>query len=216
MKRIIHEIHRRSLPVVGFLLGAPGLLAAQSAGLEESSSAGSAVAGAVAGAFSGAVLGAAGSIVPCSQTYAGPYCVRASAAMSGAIAMTSGLVIGSSDRDQINDRLAGSAIGFVIGGGAALALSPFIQRFEPQDALAVGMLGGAIGASPRGAVIGLGAGAAIGFILWRALPDFEAPNALGAALAGLALGGLADWTASAINAESKAESPVFSLTVPVP
>jgi len=168
------------------------------------------------GGYSGAILGAAGAIIPCSQTYEGPYCVRAGAVLSGAVGVVSAVLIGVKDTEQINDRFAGAGIGFFAGGGAALALSTFIQRFEPRDALAVGLVGGAIGASPVGAAIGLGVGSAVGFVLWRTVPGFEMPDALGAALAGLALGGLTDWAISALHAERPAPAQVFSLTVAVP
>jgi hypothetical protein len=178
-------------------------------GIEETGAEGSpaaALAGASLGLLSGAMLGTTGSIVPCTQTYSGPRCVRWSAAIGGTVGLTSGLLVGAADEDDILGRLGSAGIGAAVGVAGALAVRPIIQRFGWKDVATVGLLGASIGASPKGAAIGFGSGALIGVVLWQAAPGFEVPDAFGAALGGLALGAVTDWVVRAIDAQSSGEA----------
>ncbi len=174
-----------------------------------------AVAGGAIGLLSGTILGTAGSVIPCSQTYAGPRCVRVGAAIGGTVGLVSGLLIGSSQNDEIDTRLIGAGVGLGVGFAASFALRPLIQNFGWEDAAAISLLGAAIGASPRGAVLGLGVGTAVGLVLWQAVPSLKLPDAVATALGGLAVGALTDWTASAINARSdQGRTLAFSMQAP--
>lgn len=149
-----------------------------------------ALGGAALGLYSGAVFGTLGSLIPCSQTYAGAKCVRIAVATASAIGMASGIALGAADSDRLADHAAGAGFGALIGLGAGLAVKPFVPRFAWQDVAALALAGGGVGASAKGAVIGLAAGTVIGVALWQIVPSFELPNAFAAALAGLAIGGL--------------------------
>jgi hypothetical protein len=103
-----------------------------------------------------------------------------------------------------------------VGSAVGLGLKPFAQRFGWQDVAAVGLLGGAIGASPKGAGIGLGVGAAVGAVLSLSLSDFTFPDVLGTALAGLTIGSLSGWVVDGIDAHTDSDSALhlaFPLTV---
>jgi hypothetical protein len=71
---------------------------------------------------------------------------------------------------------------------------------------ALGLVGGAVGASGPGAAIGFGAGALTGFVLWKAVPSFEFADAVGLSLVGLAAGGLTGWVVRAADAQSGADT----------
>lgn len=188
----------------------------QALGQETKSSPAVAVAGGALGLYSGAMLGTVGSIVPCSQTYSGARCVRWSAAVSGTIGLAGGLLVGAADQDRIATAGKSAGIGFLVGSAVGLGLKPFAQRFGWQDVAAVGLLGGAIGASPKGAGIGLGVGAAVAAVLSLSLSDFTFPDVLGTALAGLTIGSLSGWVVDGIDAHTDSDSALhlaFPLTV---
>ena len=81
------------------------------------------------------MLGTAGSLIPCSQTYAGPRCVRMGAAIGGAVGLASGLLLGSAHNDEIRGRLKGAGIGLGVGLAASFAVRP------PHPKLRVGRRG---------------------------------------------------------------------------
>jgi hypothetical protein len=81
-------------------------------------------------------------------------------------------------------------------------MKPFLQRFGWDDVAAVGLMGGAIGASPVGAAIGFGAGTLIGVVLWQVVPSIELSDALAFSVGGMALGGLTGWVYRAFDVES--------------
>ena len=85
-----------------------------------------------------------------------------------------------------------------------LCSTPFIERWAPQDALALGLIGGAVGTAPIGAAIGFGAGAATGAVLWQKLPGFGSPRAAALALGGLAVGVLTEWIVRAASTNGSA------------
>ena len=158
-----------------------------------------AVGGAALGLYSGGLLGFVGGLVPCSQTYSGPACIRASAAGGGLIAMASGIAIGAGDIDRLGSIATSTAIGAGVGTAMGLALVPLAQRVGWRDVAAIGLLGGAVGAQPVGSVIGLGAGAVLGGALMLTVPAIRFPDAIGFATAGLAVGALAAWIADAVD-----------------
>jgi len=188
---------RISPAVLGILLilAKPGVLWGQ----EPSGTTGAAIAGAAIGAYSGGMVGAMGSIVPCTQTYWGAKCVRWSAAAGGVIGLVSGAIIGANNSEEIERSAKTAAIGFGIGFAAGAVLKPIAQRVGWQDVTAVGLMGGAVGAAPKGAVIGLGVGTVIGFTLFKTVDGFNMPDLVGAAVGGAAIGALTDWVVTAIN-----------------
>ena len=179
----------RALPLLVLMAIVPSEARAQDAG----GSTGAALGGAALGLYSGAVLGTLGSLIPCSQTYAGAKCVRIVTVAASAIGMAGGIALGAADADRLADHAVGAGLGALFGFGAGLALKPFIPRYTWQDVAAFALAGGGVGASAKGALIGVGAGTAIGIALWQLIPSVELPNALAAALAGMAIGGLSGW-----------------------
>ncbi len=170
--------------------------------------------GGALGLYAGATLASFGSLVPCTQSYPGPKCVGWSAAAGGAIAATGGLLLGGADAERLGDVALGTGIGFVAGGAVGLILRSQAQRFGWADVGTVGLLGGAIGSAPLGSAVGFGAGGVVGIILWLTVDGFESPDALGAAAAGLALGGLTQWLVRGIDSQGTG-TPVLQVTVPL-
>jgi len=180
---------------------------------QENSSAWRGVVGGALGAYSGALLGTIGSVTPCTETYAGPTCVRWSAIAGGAIGLGSGAIIGANSSEDLEKHAIGAGVGFVIGAGAGAVLKPIVQRFSWQDVAAMGLVGGAVGAAPVGSAIGFAAGGLTGFVLWKAVDGVELPNAVAIALGGLAIGGLTEWVVGAADSWSTG-GPSVQLVVP--
>jgi hypothetical protein len=197
------------LTVLMLATAAPGPLPAQA---RADGSPGAAAAGGALGLLSGAVLGVAGSIIPCTQTWDGARCITGHAIGGGALGLLGGALAGAGDRDLVRSAALSAGIGFLAGGAAGLVLKPVAQRFGWPDVFTVGLLGGAIGASPGGAAIGFGGGAVAGLIIWRVLPGRSFPDALAAVLAGTALGGLGGWLLRGMNAQP---GDAISVRVPV-
>lgn len=192
------------------LTWAPAPILAQ----ESDGSTAAAVAGGALGLASGAALGAVGSMIPCSQTRAGPACVRWSAIGGGTVGMTGGILLGAGDSDGLGDAALGAGIGFAVGALGGMLIRTKAERFGWQDVAAVGLFGGAIGSAPRGSAIGLLGGSAVGFLAWAIWDDFKGPDLFGTALAGLAIGGLAEWLVRGLDAESAGEDEL-RFTVPM-
>jgi hypothetical protein len=142
--------------------------------------------------------------------------VRWSAAAGGAIGLASGVLIGTADSDRINRAAATAGIGAVVGVATGLAVSRFAQRFGWADVATVGLLGGAIGAMPRGAAVGIVAGGAAGVVLWQTIPGFHLPDVVGTAVAGIAVGSLVQWVWTAADAHSASgNGPLLLLPVTI-
>ena len=101
-----------------------------------------------------------------------------------------------------DNRLESAALGAALGAGVGLGLKKLVQQYEWPDVAAASLLGFAIGASAEGSGLGLAAGAATGFLLWRLHPSEGPAGVLVWALAGLAVGGLGDWVADAVEGGS--------------
>ena len=151
------------------------------------------------GLMSGGVLTDVGSIVPCGQTRAGVRCVQLAVGFGSGVGLVSGAVAGYADAETVQHAALGAAIGGGIGLVAGLAIGPFVERFRWHDVLTLGLVGGAVGASMPGSAIGLGVGAVTGVALWRLTSTVGGGNAAGAALAGLAVGGLTTWALRAFG-----------------
>ncbi len=163
-------------------------------------STGAAWAGAALGAYSGATLGLLASLEPCNRTLDNTRCARIGAAIGGGVAMVSGALMGAWEADTIDARWNNVGFGALIGSALGLGLRRAIRHYGWQDVGAAAALGAGIGASPHGAGIGFGLGAAVGGVLWLAVPGVGLPEAVGLSLAGLAVGGLAEWVGAAASA----------------
>lgn len=165
------------------------------------------------GLASGATLGAVGSLIPCSQTGPGPTCVRWSAIGGGMIAATGGAMLGAGDSNRLGDAALGAGIGFVAGAIGGMLIKSKAERFGWQDVAAVGLFGGSIGSAPAGSALGFVGGSALGLAAWALFDDFKSPDLFGAALAGLAIGGIAEWLIRGIDAQSG--DPEYQFNIPL-
>lgn len=177
---------------------------------QASGSTASAVVGGAFGAYSGVFLGMVGATIPCSQATRPVRCLHVSAGVAAVTASVSGAVLGSADKDRIWHASRNAGIGAAVGAVAAVGLSQVSQRVGLSDVGALGLLGGAIGAAPRGAAIGLAVGGGLGLTL-MVVTDLGIPDAVGLAAAGVAVGGLAQWILDARAARSDASGPTLTL-----
>jgi hypothetical protein len=127
-------------------------------------------------------------------------------------------VIGSADQEMGQRHLRNAGIGAFIGAGTGLVLQELVRQYGWLDAGAGALIGGAIGAAPKGAGIGAGIGAAVGVSLWALFPRFEPGDAVALTLLGVAVGGLTQWITDAARAGSSPSDPIpiplFSVGVP--
>ncbi len=159
------------------------------------------IGGAILGASSGTILGLLWGTAVCSRTLFGSTCPRVSAALGGAVGGVSGAVLGDRDADVLDDRWRGAGYGVLAGGVVGLGLSWVARQYGWKDVGAFAAVGGAIGAAPAGVGIGFGIGAAVGTIGVLAIPKIKIGDAVALSLAGMAVGGLADWVMGAGDAE---------------
>lgn len=166
------------------------------------------------GLYSGSMLGVLGSLIPCSQTYAGARCVRIATVSAGAVGLASGALLGAADGERVGDHAKTAGYGALIGTAAGLVMKPLIQRFGWQDVATVTALGGAIGTSPKGAGIGLAAGSLIGVILWQLIPEFELPDAFATTFVGLAVGGIGALAIESVDRQT-GDAPMLRFVAPL-
>ena len=94
-------------------------------------------------------------------------------------------------------------------------LKPLAQRVGWEDVFAVGLMGGAIAATPRGSAIGAAVGTGVGVVLWRSVNWFNLPDAVGAGLAGMALGAMTEWLLTAVDVTAGTTDDGPLLVVPL-
>lgn len=181
---------------------------------EDSGSTLAAAGGAALGLYSGSMLGVLGSLIPCSQTYAGARCVRIATVSAGAVGLASGALLGAADGALVGDHAKTAGYGALIGTAAGIALKPLVQRFGWQDVATVTALGGAIGTSPKGAGIGFAAGSLVGLILWQLIPGFELPDAVATAFVGLAVGGIGALAIESVDRQT-GDAPMLRFIAPL-
>jgi hypothetical protein len=173
---------------------------------------GSAVAGGFLGAYSGGLVSNIGSLVWCTETEWGASCVRAMTLAGSIVGGTAGSVFGSRDSEAIKRSAIRSAIGFGIGSAFGIITMKAKSAVGWRDALMLGAVGGAVGARPFGAALGFTGGTLIGWGLSYIVPEFGIPEVAATALAGMAIGVLADWVLSASNAgDDGLATPTISL-----
>jgi hypothetical protein len=207
-----HSLPRQARTLVLVLLLAAGQqsVAAQTAG-----SSGAAVVGAALGGVAGGTFAAVGSIFPCTRTYAGARCVRTSSIMGTVVGIASGMAIGAGSIEDVERMATGAAIGFAIGGGVGLVVKKVILYSTWGDVLASGAIGMAVGTSPQGALIGLGAGAIVGVVAWQLIPRFDLVNATDATLLGMALGGVGSLIYRGIKAQTEGTDQPVTLPITI-
>jgi len=204
--------------LAGALIGtaASRATAQSSSGTDQTGgSSGAAAAGAALGAMSGATFAAIGSVFPCTQTYAGASCVRTSTIIGTVVGLGSGMAMGATNQEIVEDMATGAAIGFVIGGGIGLAMKQVILYSTWGDVMMSGFVGAAVGTSPKGALIGLGAGTLVGLVAWQVSSSFDLVNAAEFSLGGLAVGGIASLVYRAFDSQSSGDDSIMTLPIQI-
>ncbi len=159
------------------------------------------VGGVALGFTSGSVLGTVGGLMPCGYALSPDRCTGIWAVSGAAIGGLAGYRVGRFDPSRIGELGKSAAIGVGAGLVVGAAIAPFVNYYGWRDVIAVGFIGGSIGASPTGAAIGLGVGLATGTVLWLVLDQVTTQDLLQTAMLGLAVGGLSGWAAEGLEAQ---------------
>ena len=197
--------------VAGMVISAP----CSALGQNSEGSTAAALGGAALGAVSGSMLGLLGGLEACNRTFHPTRCSRIATVTGAAIGLTAGAVIGSGGNSSLDDRVENAALGAALGAGVGLGLKTFVRQYDWPDVAAASLLGLSIGAAAEGSGLGLAAGAAAGFLLWRLDPSVGPAGILVWSLAGLAVGGLADWVADAVEGDSGTGPIPLSFSFPL-
>ncbi len=203
----------RSAKALAILAGAMITAPCSALGQNDDGSTGGAIGGAALGAASGSVLALMGGLVGCNRTLRPTRCSRITTAAGAAIGLTAGVAIGWRNDPGLDDRLQSAALGAAVGAAVGLGLKKFIRQYEWSDVAAASVLGLAIGASAKGSGLGFAAGGAVGFLLWHLHPSVGPGGAVAWALAGMAVGGLGDWVADAVQGDSEPSGIPVSFSV---
>jgi len=172
----------------------PGLVALFLVLFSDASAQGRAVLGGVAlGGVSGTVLGLVGTAEVCNRTLSGPACPRVAAAVGAALGSMGGGLLGARDQEALRDRLRGAGYGAAAGAVLGYAVTRMVRPYGWRDAATFVVIGGAVGASAKGAGIGFGAGVALGTLAWWLVPEVKLGDTIALSLTGLAVGGIAGW-----------------------
>jgi hypothetical protein len=90
-----------------------------------------------------------------------------------------------------------------------------VRQYAWNDAVLVAMYGAAVGAAPRGPLVGTGIGAAFGGLAWLTLPHGGLADLVMLTVVGSTLGGLYDWIDEAVDGPG-GSGPVMAATFSVP
>jgi len=170
-------------------------------------------AGGALGAYAGGTLGLAGALAPCNLVLEATRCTRVATGLGALIGAVSGAALAYDDPDALGGRLRGAGIGVLTGAALGSALRLRFRQVDWRDVGAVAAVGAAVGTAPVGAAVGLGIGMALGTVLWLAVPGPGLPEAAALAVAGLAIGGLADWVHAAASGGSDSRVVTAQVTV---
>ncbi len=213
----LHEARSvvRSTVALAIVTGVTMLAPSSAHGQNGGGSTAAAFGGAALGATSGSMLGLLGGLEACNRTLRPSRCSRIATVTGAAIGVAAGAVIGSRNESVLDDRLGNAVLGAALGAGVGLGLKEFVQHYEWPDVAAVPLLGFSIGASAKGSGLGLAAGAATGLLLWSFHPSVGPAGVLLCALAGLAVGGMGDWVADAVEGSSRTSAIPIRFSVPL-
>lgn len=176
-----------------------------------------AVAGSLLGMASGALAANIGTAMPCTRTPYGSRCVAVSSVLGGAVGGVGGVLLGAEDGSRLGGRGRSALVGLGLGTLSGLASRRAFDRFSWPDVGMIGLIGGAVGAQPRGALLGTATGGGVGLLVWAIVPDADVSDAVGFMLAGLAAGVLAGWIEDGVEAgrTDPRDGPIPLLSVQV-
>jgi len=197
------------LVVGGLMLAPPGALSQSGNG-----STGAAIGGAALGAVSGSMLALSGGLVACNRTLYPSRCSRITTVTGAVVGVAAGAFIGWNDRSGLDDRLENAAWGTLVGAAGGVVMKLGLQHYGWPDVAAASAVGLAVGASIEGAAIGLAVGAVTGLLLWQFHPSVGPGGAVAWGFAGMAVGGLADWVAGAVQGGSDINGVPMQFSIP--
>jgi hypothetical protein len=134
--------------------------------------------------------------------------------VGSAVGATAGSILGNADSDALRRSAIRASVGFGIGSLFGFISMQAKSAVGWRDVLMLGAVGGAVGAKPFGAALGFTGGTLVGWAGSYVIPNFGIPEIAGTALAGMAVGVLADWIISASEAESGG-SESASIAIPL-
>ncbi len=166
------------------------------------------------GAVSGSMLALSGGLGACNRTLYPSRCSRITTIAGAVIGVSAGAFIGWNDRSGLDDRLENAAWGTLVGAAGGVVMKLGLQHYGWPDVAAASAVGLAVGASIEGAGIGLAVGTVTGLLLWQLHPSVGPGGAVAVGLAGMAVGGLADWVAGAVRGASDMNGIPMQFSVP--
>lgn len=171
------------------------------------------IGGGALGFYSGGVLGLVGTMMPCNRVLNGGPCVASGAGTGAAMGMVMGALIGGENTLAIEDRFQNAGVGALVGVAVGVGLRSAVRQYGWADVGAAAMLGGAFGAAPTGSLIGTGAGAATGALVWWLVPRSTVADMVMMTMLGAAVGGLLDWGEGAATAKRDRPDPFPVLSI---
>lgn len=171
------------------------------------------IGGGALGFYSGGMLGLVGTMMPCNRVLSGGPCVASGVGTGAAMGMVMGALIGGENTLALEDRFENAGVGTLVGVAVGVGLRSAVRQYGWADVGAAAMLGGAFGAAPTGSLIGTGAGAVTGALVWWLVPRSTVADMIMVTMVGAAVGGLLDWGEGAATAKRDRPDPfpLFSI-----
>lgn len=171
--------------------------------------------GGALGFYSGGMLGLVGTMMPCNRILHGDRCVASGVGTGAAMGLVMGGLIGGQNTLALEQRFESAGVGALVGAAVGVGLRSAVRQYGWADVGAAAMLGGAFGAAPTGSLIGTGAGAVTGALVWWLLPRSTVADMIMMTMVGAAVGGLVDWGEGAATAKRDRPDPfpLFSIRV---
>jgi len=206
---------RFTLVLPALVLGTAMLVPPGAVAQSEAGSAGAALGGAALGAASGSILALSGGLGGCDRTLYPSRCSRIITVTGTVVGLTAGAVIGWENGSGLDDRIENAAYGTILGAAGGVVLKFGLQHYGWPDVAATSAIGLAVGAAIEGASIGFAAGAATGLLLWGLHPSVGPGGAAAWGLAGMAVGGLADWVLDGVDGGSDMSEIPIQFSIPL-
>lgn len=171
------------------------------------------IGGGALGFYSGSMLGLVGTMMPCNRVLHGGPCVASGVGTGAAMGMVMGALIGGENTLALDERFEHAGVGALVGAAVGMGLRSAVRQYGWADVGAATMLGGAFGAAPTGSLIGTGAGAVTGALVWWLVPGSTVADMVMMTMVGAAVGGLLDWGEGAATAKRDRPDPFPVLSI---
>lgn len=213
-RALVRWLHRRPAPAALLILSAAVAPLPTSAQTYEGDLLAQLGGGAL-GFYSGGMLGLVGTMMPCNRILHGDRCVASGVGTGAAMGLVMGGLIGGQNTLALEQRFESAGVGALVGAAVGVGLRSAVRQYGWADVGAAAMLGGAFGAAPTGSLIGTGAGAVTGALVWWLLPRSTVADMIMMTMVGAAVGGLVDWGQGAATAKRDRPDPfpLFSIRI---